>query len=269
VEFLSIPEQALNNLNVLWTYFLLVVRFTALMALFPGIGGGPRGLAIRMPTIMVLSAAACVGGVNAEVPSNWALLLAQLVSELTLGLTLVLIPVLIVSGVQLAGNLASTSMGLQPSQLIDPTTLVPLPDISRIWSDLAIILFLMMSGHHVLIYAASGLGGELVPGTFVIGAGSWEALKAQTGLMWHLGVTVAAPVVVALLLTNFVMGLISKAVPTVNIFIVSFPLLIGIGLALSVLALPELLVVIDQRVRGMEGVLLSVVEDAELRAPSS
>ena len=39
----------------------------------------------------------------------------------------------------------------------------------------------------------------------------------------------SAPVMVALLLTQFVMGLISQAVPTVNIFIVSFPLTIGIG----------------------------------------
>jgi flagellar biosynthesis protein FliR len=35
------------------------------------------------------------------------------------------------------------------------------------------------------------------------------------------------------------MGLISKAIPTVNIFLISFPLTIGIGFAISILALPE------------------------------
>ena len=50
---------------------------------------------------------------------------------------------------------------------------------------------------------------------------------------------ISAPVIVALLLTNFVLAIISKAVPTVNIFIVSFPITVAVGLGISILALPE------------------------------
>lgn len=263
-QFLEIAQYALNNLHVMWTLVLLIVRFTALLMLLPGMAAGPGGLPIRVPAIIVFAATSCATGVYAEMPRDWAILVAQLVSELTLGLGLALIPMMIISGVQLAGNLASTTMGLQPSQLIDPTSQVPLPDISRIWSDLATIVFLYMGGHHVLVYAAAGLGGQIVPGTFLASESSWAALRDQTSLMWNMGVTVAAPVIVALLLTNFVMGLISKAVPTVNIFIVSFPLLIGIGLALSVLMLPELLTVMDGEVRQIEGVVLDLTQDAQV-----
>ncbi len=264
MELLQIPSYALGNLEVLWTFFLLVVRFTAVLMSLPGLGGGARGLPVRMPGIIVLASVSCVGGQWAELPKDLVLCMAQVVSELTLGLCLAFVPLLIVAGVQLAGNLASTSMGLQPSQLIDPTSQVPLPDVSRIWSDLATILFLMINGHHVIVYAAAGLGGAIVPGTFIVGENAWAALAAQTTLMWKLGATVAAPVIVALLFTNFVMGLISKAVPTVNIFIVSFPLLIGIGLALSVLMMPELMTLIDQHVRTIEGVVLTILQDVKM-----
>lgn len=262
MEVLGLAHYTLGNLDTLWTLFLLMVRFTAVIMVLPGIGGGARGLPVRMPAIIVLAAASCSTSNRAVIPGDWVLCVAQLVSEVTLGLCFALIPLLIIAGVQLAGNLASTSMGLQPSQLIDPTSQVPLPDISRIWSDLATILFLMLSGHHVIVYAAAGLGGEITPGTFIVGQNSWAVLSAQTTVMWKLGATVAAPVIVALLFANFVMGLISKAVPTVNIFIVSFPLLIGIGLALSVLMLPDLMVVMDQRVRSIEGAILTIASDA-------
>jgi flagellar biosynthesis protein FliR len=53
-------------------------------------------------------------------------------------------------------------------------------------------------------------------------------------------------VVVALLLTNFVLGIISKAVPTVNVFIISFPLTIGVGLTISIIALPEVAVFLER-----------------------
>ena len=70
----------------------------------------------------------------------------------------------------------------------------------------------------------------------------------------------ASPVIVALLLTNFVMGLITKAVPQVNIFIVSFPLTIGIGLVLSALSLPEIMVLFDREIAGIESTIAVLLE---------
>jgi flagellar biosynthetic protein FliR len=266
-ELLKIAEAALGSMDIMWTLVLLIVRFTSLIALLPGIGAGVNGLTIRMPAVIVLAVASCVAGAHAAVPTDWMTMIVQVVGEVLFGLCLALIPLLMVAGVQLAGNLASTTMGLQPSQLIDPTSQVPLPDVSKIFGDLSIMLFLMMGGHHVIIYAAAGLGGEIVPGTFMVGGGSIDTILEQTLLMWRMGATVAAPVVVALLLANFVMGLISKAVPSVNIFIVSFPLTIGVGLFLSVLMIPELMTIVDIKVRTLEASAYQVTRDAVSVAP--
>jgi flagellar biosynthetic protein FliR len=69
---------------------------------------------------------------------------------------------------------------------------------------------------------------------------SAEILIARTSDIFRIGALVSAPVVVALLLTQFVMALISKAVPTVNVFIISFPITVGVGLVLTIGLLPEL-----------------------------
>ena len=75
-----------------------------------------------------------------------------------------------------------------------------------------------------------------------------------------MGVMISAPVIVALLLTNFVLAIISKAVPTVNIFIISFPLTIAVGLGISLLALPEVGHYISRQFLRMEPLLSAVVQ---------
>jgi flagellar biosynthesis protein FliR len=70
---------------------------------------------------------------------------------------------------------------------------------------------------------------------------------------------IAAPVIVALLLTNFVLAIISKAVPTVNIFIISFPLTVAVGLGLSTLALPEAGHYISRQFVRLEALLSATV----------
>ena len=57
------------------------------------------------------------------------------------------------------------------------------------------------------------------------------------------------------------MGMISRAVPTVNIFIVSFPLTIGIGLILTVLSLPEVLHYSTREILGLEQQVAAVVDE--------
>jgi flagellar biosynthetic protein FliR len=54
------------------------------------------------------------------------------------------------------------------------------------------------------------------------------------------------------------MGVISKAVPTVNIFIVSFPITVSIGLILSIVALPEMSVYLTKQFLDLERILAQV-----------
>ena len=63
----------------------------------------------------------------------------------------------------------------------------------------------------------------------------------QSAAIFYMGCMMAAPAIVALLLTNFVLAIISKAIPTVNLFIISFPLTIAVGLGITTLSLPEVI----------------------------
>lgn len=260
MEFLSIPLLIAERLDVGWTLVLYMTRFAMMFLLLPGIGGGMGGIAVRMPAVMVLSFVSVSTGVYAQIPADMMLMGAQIVSEVLFGTLLGMFPALIVAAVQVGMQLASVSMGLGASQLIDPHSGAQLSDISRIYAEVVIIMFLMVGGHHVVIYAASGMGGTIVPGTFILGEQTLSMLIDRTGYVLHLGMIISAPIVVALLLTQFVLGLVTRAVPTVNIFIVSYPLTIGIGLVLSILALPEVMHVVGREFLGLDSMIQILTE---------
>jgi flagellar biosynthetic protein FliR len=109
------------------------------------------------------------------------------------------------------------------------------------------------------VYQLAGLEGTIRPGTFIISAQGISTLVDQSAAIFHIGVMIAAPVIVALLLTNFVLAIISKAVPTVNIFIISFPLTVAVGLGISILALPEAGNYLARQYTKLEPLLSAVV----------
>ena len=261
MELLEYPQKILSNLNIIWTFLLLIVRYTGLLACLPGIGMGERGLAVRIPAIIVLAFASTGAGQYATFPNDWALMIIAAGSEFLLGFMMGMIPLLVVAGIEGAGHLSSINMGLGAAQLFDPTTNASVSSVERILGDLTVLIFLALGGHHIVIHAVAGLGGTIVPGTFGITENSISLLIDRSADIFRVCVLVAAPCVTALLLTQFVMGLITKAVPTVNVMIVSFPITICIGLAITLLSLPEIFNFAEHEISGIENAVIVVSHD--------
>jgi flagellar biosynthesis protein FliR len=264
MELLQIPGQILQNYNVIWTFLLLITRFTGFLSIMPGLGMGTQGLRIRFPAILVLAVASQFAGQSAELPPNHVMLFAGLASEFIFGALLGMIPLIMVSAIELAGQLAASTMGLGAAQIINPTTGANTQALAKIFGDVVILAFLVLGGHHYMVYAVAGLGGQIVPGSFQISNLTVEVLIDQTAAIFQAGAILSAPIIVALLLTQFVMGLVSRTVSTINIFIVSFPLTIGVGLLLSILALPEMLGVAIRQMTAVEGAVATIVQDTTL-----
>lgn len=249
---LALPFHILEQLPLVYSFVLLVTRYFAMLMILPGIGLGDRGAIVRGPAACVLAYASLCGTEKyAALPDHWLSMLGAGVFELLFGAALGLLPLFVVAGVQTGAAVASTTMGLGAASLFDPTSGTTVPELARIFGDLTVIVFLAIGGHYAVIYAASGLGESFVPGGSFSISDAAQLLVSQTADVFRLGVMVSAPIVVALLLTQFVMGLISKVVPTVNIFIISFPLTIGIGLILAMLVLPEIVAVVKERYLGI------------------
>ena len=103
-----------------------------------------------------------------------------------------------------------------------------------------------LNGHHWL---ARGIAGSfaIVPlGAAQIGA-EIPALASDLGTsVLVMGLRIAGPVMAALLLADLAFGLVARAVPQINVFLVGIPAKIALGLGVAAVAAPALLLNIER-----------------------
>jgi flagellar biosynthetic protein FliR len=150
--------------------------------------------------------------------------------ELLIGLCLGLAINVIFAGVQIAGELIGFQMGFGIVNIVDPMTGVDAPITSNVLYIVAFLLFFSFGGHHMLIKA-------LVESYYIIPveAGLPEqkyllAVLSYASRMFLIGVKVAAPVIGVLLLLNVSFAMTARAIPQMNVFLMSFPITISLGL---------------------------------------
>ncbi len=154
--------------------------------------------------------------------------------EVVLGLVVGFTVRIVFVAVQLAGHLISVQMGLGFALLIDPRNNDQLSLLSYVYYVLAIVLFLALDGHLVLLDMMVQSFHVLPIGMEGMGREQFWSIALWASTVFSGGVWVSLPVVVALLVVNLSFGVITRAAPQLNVFIIGFPvtLLLGMGATL-------------------------------------
>jgi flagellar biosynthetic protein FliR len=187
-----------------------------------------------------------------------------MVVELIIGLILGLTIKIILTGLQIGGELAGFQMGLMMANVVDPQSEVSAPILSQFQYLLSLILFLAIDGHHWFFRALLQSFALLAPGELHLGSGLYRYFLDLSGEMFAIAVQLAAPVMAVLLFTQIVLGILAKAVPQVNILMTSFPLTIGLGLLFFYLSVeilfPHFQSTIESTCRGLVSTVLPLMQ---------
>ena len=157
-------------------------------------------------------------------------LLGMLGFETMIGFTIGLVSQLTFGAVQMAGQLAGIQMGIGLANLIDPQTQEQITSLAQWQNLLALLIFLSIDGHHILIRAVADSFRVLPLGGGLPSAPGFGLVLGLAGGLFVVALKVAAPVLVLLLLVNAAMGVLAKLIPQLNVFIVGFPLNVAAGL---------------------------------------
>jgi len=130
-------------------------------------------------------------------------------------------------------------MGFGVASLIDPATNAQAPMIGTLLNMLAVMIFFLVDGHHLLIRGIAYSLMAYPPGTAV--SIDSQVMIAQFGSMFVYGVMLIAPVMFVILLIDVCMGVAARTMPQVNMFIVMLPLKIFVGLVVLMISLSFLL----------------------------
>jgi flagellar biosynthesis protein FliR len=153
-------------------------------------------------------------------------------TQFIVGLVIGYTSFMIMSVSQFGGELLDTQMGLSVAASFDPASGGSVNMMRRLSFYLCMILYLCMDGHHFLIRAVFR-SYEMIPLSGVnFSQNVVPELIHITGSIFYLGIQIAAPSLSALFLTQIALGLLARVAPQMNVFMLSFPLNIAVGLTL-------------------------------------
>jgi len=215
----------------IFLFALILCRIAGLFAALPVFGGKRLPARIKIVAVLAITVVCMpiIPVAPPAVPKDAFSVGLMVLQEMLIGLTLAFITQILFSAVEFSGQIIGMQMGLTMSSLIDPAMGTQTQIMSVMQSLLATLLFLSLNIHHVFIRA-------IVDSFTIIPLGGWQMseallnfLVAVTADVFIIGVRLAAPVMVTLLLTSVVLGVMARAFPQMNVFMVSFPLNIGLG----------------------------------------
>lgn len=219
-------------------FLVLISRIGGLLAAWPVFSGRTVPMKVKLALILILGVVlAPVIPLPALSPDPLALT-AGLVSEMLIGMTIGLAVRLLFGALEFAGELLGVQMGFGAVQLLDPTTSHQTPMLSQFFTMLASLVFLSLNAH-LLIIATIVHSYEAIPAFgATLSHSVGEAMLVLSQQMFTIGLKLAAPVLITILVINVLLSLLGRAVPQVNVFAQSFPITIAGGLAVLALAMP-------------------------------
>ncbi|RQV98029.1 flagellar biosynthetic protein FliR [bacterium] len=135
--------------------------------------------------------------------------------------------------VEIAGQLIGFQSGLSIVSSIDPNTNANSDVLTKAYRLLMLMLFLSFNGHHLMLQTLVD-SFHIVPiGQFSIDGRITEWAYHTGTLVMAKGVQLAAPLMISLLLTDIGLGILTRVAPTMNVFILGFPLKIGLTMFLA------------------------------------
>lgn len=213
-------------------FLLVFIRMISFLAVSPiyMIKGIPNITKIGLGLILTIIIYKFVPYDSTLLPQSLIALSLTAIGESVFGLALGFITTLVFQGIRMSGQLMDIDIGFSMASEYDITNSTNVTILGNITYLTAIFLFFVINGHHILIRALIQsfdiipLLGVNIPTTIVPFT---VTLFTKTFI---LSLKLAAPIIVVVFLTDFTLGLISRSVPQINIFMLELPVKIVVGL---------------------------------------
>lgn len=210
------------------------LRALGILLALPTLGGRPIPAPVRAG-LSILLGGLMVGAMPlpeaATMPATLPDLLGAAAREVILGLAMGLIGRMVISAAELAGRIVAGEVGLIAAPGFDAPTPAQEP-LPTFWSIFAGVLFFGFDAHHGLL-AAYARSFALAPvGQAGLSPGAAATLVRSVAELIELALRMAAPFIALNFVITLAFAILGRAVPKMNVFVVSFGFKSLLGLTL-------------------------------------
>ena len=220
------------------SFLVLVSRIGGIVAAFPMLSGRAVPAKIKIALVVMLGLVLSPLIRLPPLSRDAIEMTAGLASELLIGLVIGLAVRLLFGALEVAGELLGTQIGFGAVQLLDPMTSQHSSLLSEYFRIIASLVFLSVNAHMVVVAAIVASYESIPPFGASLSQAVGEDVVQLAQHMFLVAVQLAAPVLVATILINVLLAMLGRAVAQINVFVLSFPLTIAVGLLILGLALP-------------------------------
>ena len=218
----------------LFLFELIIMRMTGFILFNPIVGRSNVPGLVKAGLILGLGVATYSMGGTAEVsvPANTVAFAVPMLLELGVGFALSFVIRLFLSIVQMGGDIIDTQMGMTMAQIYDAGNQSNMTVSASLLNILLVLNFFGENGHYTLMRLLES-SGELLPyGAAVFGQATASYVAELFFTCMILAVKLALPILAAEVLGEIGMGILMKAIPQINAFVINMELKVIIGLVL-------------------------------------
>jgi len=159
----------------------------------------------------------------------------------------------------IGGQIVAMSSGLGFARINDPSSGVSVPAVGQFFLMIATLVFLSLDGHLLMFEIIVRSFDTLPVSTSGLPMVSLTKLLNFVSQMFAAGLMMALAAVISLLMVNISFGILTKVAPTLNIFVIGFPMILTFGLLILWFTLGGFLRHFDQQFLHSQQVMCSMV----------
>ncbi|WP_375396763.1 flagellar biosynthetic protein FliR [uncultured Sphingomonas sp.] len=235
------PGFGLSIEPQIWALFFVMVRIGAAFVAAPVFG------AINVPVTVRVTLSAAIAflvlAVHPVTPPAQFFAMATFLAvaaEALVGLAIGFVLQIAFAAPMIASEVIGTSMGIGFASAIDPQNGRSTPALGQFLAILMTLLFLSVNGHLVLVDMIVRSYAVLPPGGAWLAPDRLRDIALFGGYIFAAGLLLALPVGFLLLCLNLIVGMISRAAPSLNLFAIGLPASLAVGIVALALALPAM-----------------------------
>jgi flagellar biosynthetic protein FliR len=222
------------------TVALVFARIGAAVVFMPGFGETfiPTRHRLAGAVLLALAFAPIVQG--PPLPDTILGLLRLLILEVTIGIWIGMTARIMMTSLQFAGAQIGMMAGLSNAFAPDMGSFQGSTLIATAFLIAGIALIFASDMHHLIIEALIQSYDVFPAGTILVGDLAQQMVKAVSA-SFYIGLGIVTPFIIMAVVMNLGLGLANRMMPSLPVFFVAAPVLIGAGLFVLVFAAPSML----------------------------